>query len=87
MKNNMSIYNSNKNFYSIVQVNENSIINEKGNNLLESKSNKYTIFKQKDFRNGVNYVMLSGEFDNGYYLYIRIPVSSIKDSVRISNNF
>ena len=31
--------------------------------------------------------MLSGEFDNGYYLYIRIPVSSIKDSVRISNNF
>lgn len=83
---NMSIYNSNKNFYSIVGSAVNSIINEKGNNLLES-SDKYTIFKQKDFRNGVNYVMLSGEFDNGYYLYIRIPVSSIKDSVRISNNF
>lgn len=43
----MSIYNSNKNFYSIVGSAVNSIINEKGNNLLES-SDKYTIFKQKD---------------------------------------
>ena len=42
----MSIYNSNKNFYSIVGSAVNSIINEKGNNLLES-SDKYTIFKQK----------------------------------------
>ena len=31
--------------------------------------------------------MLSGKLDNGYYLYIRIPVSSIQDSVKISNNF
>ena len=83
---NISIYNSNKNFYSFVGSAVNSIINDKDKNLLES-SDKYTIFKQKDFRNGVNYIMLSGEFDNGYYLYIRIPVSSIQDSVQISNNF
>lgn len=83
---NISIYNSNKNFYSFVGSAVTSIINDKDKNLLES-SDKYTIFKQKDFRNGVNYIMLSGEFDNGYYLYIRIPVSSIQDSVQISNNF
>lgn len=83
---NISIYNSNKNFYSFVGSAVTSIINDKDKNLLES-SDKYTIFKQKDFRNCVNYIMLSGEFDNGYYLYIRIPVSSIQDSVQISNNF
>lgn len=83
---NMSIYNSNKNFYSFVGSAVSALINGKNKNLLDS-SEKYTIFKQKDFRNGVNYVMLSGQFDNGYYLYIRIPVSSIQDSVRISNNF
>ena len=83
---NISIYNSNKNFYSFVGSAVTSIINDKDKNLLES-SDKYTIFKQKDFRNGVNYIMISGEFDNVYYLYIRIPVSSIQDSVQISNNF
>ena len=31
--------------------------------------------------------MLSGKLDNGYFLYIRIPVTSIQDSVKISNNF
>ena len=56
---NISIYNSNKNFYSFVGSAVTSIINDKDKNLLES-SDKYTIFKQRDFRNGVNYIMLSG---------------------------
>ena len=32
-------------------------------------------------------MMLSGKLENGYFLYIRIPLNSIKDSVSISNNF
>ena len=31
--------------------------------------------------------MLSGNLDNGYFLYIRIPINSIQESVKISNNF
>ena len=31
--------------------------------------------------------MLSSTLDNGYLLYIRIPISSIQESVKISNNF
>ena len=31
--------------------------------------------------------MLSGKLENGYFLYIRIPLTSIQDSVTISNNF
>ena len=30
--------------------------------------------------------MLSGELDNGYKIYIQIPISAIEESVRISNN-
>ena len=32
-------------------------------------------------------MMLSGKMENGYFLYIRIPLNSIQDSVSISNNF
>ena len=31
--------------------------------------------------------MLSGKLDNEYLVFIRIPINSIQDSVRISNNF
>lgn len=83
---NMNIYNSNKNFYSFVGTSINSNIDMQNKNILES-SEKYSIIKQRDFRNGISYIMLFGKFDNGYYLYIRIPITSIQDSVRISNNF
>ncbi len=83
---NMNIYNSNKNFYSFVGTSINSNIDMQNKNVLEC-SEKYSIIKQRDFRNGISYIMLFGKFDNGYYLYIRIPITSIQDSVRISNNF
>lgn len=34
----------------------------------------------------MNYIFLSATLDNGYQLYIRIPVASIQESVKISNN-
>ena len=83
---NINIYSSNKNFYSVVGGITDSTDRINNGKLLES-NDTYTIIKEKDFKNGLSYIMLSGKFDNGYYLYIRIPVTSIQDSVRISNNF
>ncbi len=83
---NMNIYSSNKNFYSVVGSVIDSIDNMKNSKMLEY-SEQFQIFRLRDFKNGLNYVMLSGRLDNGYYLYIRVPVTSIQDSVKISNRF
>lgn len=48
---------------------------------------KYNIKKMKDIKTGISYVLLSSQLDNGYLLYIRIPLTSIEESVKISNNF
>ena len=41
----------------------------------------------EDTATGINYILLAGELDNGYLLYIRMPIPSIRESVRISNRF
>lgn len=45
------------------------------------------IRKIKDKKNEVTYMLLSGKLDNNYTVYIRLPISSVQESVRISNNF
>lgn len=47
---------------------------------------KVTIRKIVDIKSNINYMFLSAELDNGYTLYIRISISPIQESVRISNN-
>ena len=44
-----------------------------------------TIRKIDDTSNSLNYILLYGKLDNGYSLYIRIPIAPIEESVRISN--
>ena len=85
-KDNINIYSTNKNFYSVLR--ESSSKEEKSNKekVLENNE-KYKVIKQKDLKNGLNYVMLLGKLDNGYYLFVRVPITSIQDSVRISNKF
>ena len=41
----------------------------------------------QDSRNGITFILLSGKLDNDYTLYIRIPMSPIRESVKISNKF
>ena len=48
---------------------------------------KFAIKKMKDSRTGITFVVLSAKLDNGYLLYVRIPITSIEESVKISNNF
>lgn len=61
-----------------------------------SKTQEYQILEEKDnlqirtirdTETKANYIMLSGKLDNEYETYIRIPLSSIQESVRISNKF
>lgn len=45
------------------------------------------IMNIRDTETRINYILLTGKLDNGYSLYIRIPITSIKESVKISNKF
>ena len=86
--NGINVYTTYKNFSSVIG-NINDILDKFNTNKgkeLES-NDKFVIKKQQDLKNGLSYIMLSGKLDNGYFLYIRIPVTSIQDSVKISNNF
>lgn len=85
--NNVNIYISNRNFLSGLNM-ENILdkLNINTGEELES-TNKFSLKSQKDLRNGMSYIILSGRLDNGYLLYVRIPIISIQDSVKISNNF
>ena len=51
------------------------------------KGEEFTIRKIRDSKNDITYILLSAGLDNGYLLYIRIPITSIQESVKISNNF
>ena len=48
---------------------------------------KYSIKKMTDYRNGLSYIILTGKIDNSYMVYLRIPITAIQESVQISNNF
>ena len=84
----MIIFSTNENFTNIIKQNSEieshfKLIEKKKQKLLFS-NDKMTI--KKIFTNGLNCILLSGELDNGYKIYIQIPISAIEESVRISNN-
>ena len=90
---NLTLYSSEKNLTAAVdKINEMIISNKRINsnsevkNVLIYKKDKVTIRKVVDLTNNLNYIFLSGEASNGNTIFIRIPISSIQESVRISNN-
>ena len=86
---NVNIYTSNnKDFLATLgQMNEmTSRFNHDNSQIIEEQEN-YNIKRMKDARNGITYVLLSAKLDNSYLLYIRIPITSIEESVKISNRF
>lgn len=82
------IFSSNENFTNIL--NQNSDINTKFKILSKDRQKiLYTsenLVIKKIFSNGLNGILLKGELDNGYQIYIQIPISAIEESVKISNN-
>ena len=86
-ENNISVYSTNRDFLS----NSNDISSietmaGQSKNIIY-KNEKIEIRKFEDKTNGITFLMFSTELDNGYKLYIRMPFASIRESVRISNNF
>ena len=85
---NVNVFTSNKDFFSTLgQMSEmtNRFYSD-SEEMIESDK-KFNIKKIMDNKNGITYVLLSAILDNGYLLYIRIPITSIQESVKISNNF
>ena len=81
-KYNTTIYNSNGDFnYYLIDFSK--IASE---NILYNKDNTY-IIEARDSKSDINFLLLVGNIGNDGKIYIRMPISSIKDSVKISNNF
>lgn len=90
---NLTLYSSEKNLTAAIdKINEMIISNKRINrnnevrNMVIYKKDKVTIRKVIDLTNNLNYIFLNGELNNGNTIFIRIPISSIQESVRISNN-
>ena len=84
---NVAIYMSNKDFLSSIR----KVINFWG----MDKKQEATIIEQEDNieikrivdTTKMTYMLLKGTLDNGFVAYIRLPMSSITESVQISNKF
>ena len=85
---NVSVYSSNKDYYSTLGDMVFSFFKNQNNQTdILKKNEKYTISKFKDKKTNINYIMLIANLDNYYELYIRMPVASIEEGVKISNEF
>ncbi len=83
---NINIFTSNKDFLSTFGE-MNAMTNAINAGELIEENDKFIIRRLKESKTGISYILLSAKLDNDYLLYIRIPVSSIQESVKISNNF
>ena len=86
--NDNNIYISSKDFFTgILQI---SMIASKKNinkkDIIEQTDN-YIISEIKDEGTNIKYIVLIGVLDNNYKMYVRMPVASIEESVKISNKF
>ena len=86
-RDNQSIYTSSKDFYSSIR--EMLILSSKNvkQEDIINKKDEYTISELNDTKTNINYIMLTATLDNNYQLFIRMPIASIQESVKISNRF
>ena len=83
----ISIFSSNRNFLNTLgEINDMEGAYVPKQNILYL-DDKISIKKLRDIKTSSNVILLSGNLDNGYKLYIRLPIASIQESVKISNNF
>ncbi len=84
---NITIYSTNKDYIGVLrEFGQLEPYNKKDYYIIEDEEN-YTIRNVQDIGTGINYILLSATLDNGYLLFIRLPLTSIRESVRISNRF
>ena len=83
---NITIYNTSKDYLGVMrEFGKLAPFNNRDYYLKENEN--YTIKSVKDTGTGINYILLSGKLENNYSLYIRMPIPSIRESVKISNRF
>jgi len=83
---NITIYSTNKDYIGVLrEFGKIAPFNDKDYYLEENEN--YTIKSVQDTATNINYILLAGELENGYSLYIRMPMPSIRESVKISNRF
>ena len=85
---NVAIYMSNKDFLSSIR----KVINfwgmdKKQEATIIEKEDNIEIKRIVDTETKMTYMLLKGTLDNGFVAYIRLPMSSITESVQISNKF
>ncbi len=87
-QNDIAVYLSNKDFLSnIRKIIDFWGINKKREYQIIEETESLEIMNIRDVETRINYIFLSGQLDNGYSAYIRLPIASIQESVRISNRF
>lgn len=59
---------------------------ERNTHVIE-QNDKYQIKIMQDSQTSINYITLLSKLDNGYLLYIRIPITPMKESIKIFNSF
>ena len=87
-ENEILLFSTNENFTNAI--NQNNDIASHFN--IQDDEQQTPIFSQNNYiirkvvTNGLNCILLTGQLDNGYRIYIQIPISAIEESVKISNN-
>lgn len=79
---NLIVFSTDRNLYSIMDIITNS---KKAQNGIIYSNDKLEIERVDDKYNNISYILLAGQLDNGYELYISIPAVPIEESVEISN--
>lgn len=85
---NINIYSTNKDFLSTINT-INSMVKKfnKEDERIVYQDDNIMMSKTEDTKNGLTFILLNANLDNGYQLYIRMPMASIQESVKISNKF
>lgn len=84
-----NIYFSNKDFFSSIlefTIMSSRDFRNRDNLILEQEQN-FMISEANDTGTNIRYIMITAKLDNGYKSYIRMPMNSIQESVKISNKF
>lgn len=82
-ENNVNIYSSDKDYKPYMAEDDRRV--DRGKILYNS--NGTYILQMKDMKNGLSFLMLVSKLDNGNGIYIRMPLASITENVKISNQF
>lgn len=83
-----SVYFSNKDFFSsYLQMSMMTSKNSKNQYEVLEEGNGYEISEATDTGTNIKYIMLYQTLNNGFKIYIRMPITSVEESVKISNKF